>query len=313
MKILVLYVNGMVQLPGFSVDNVEAKLKEYLELQFTAETTITLIQPDASTVPYDKIVTQLAQCIAEQSADYDGFVVIQAIEQVEYSATLLSYCFTSLGKPIVFTGAGKEYFANESPELYEEVGLRTNLMTAIQIATLNCRGVFLAYGSNIIRAERAVHFPSEMQWFMSGGEEFIAQVQFGIELQPGVAPRLTHSLQLDTRYSTEVLLWQATPHQLLPVHTIMQQYQAVIIYGASLPVLQPQLYEYSMGLPLIVVADDPANVMQDLNISEDVYIVPPITPACILAKTMVGLGRYTTSDQLRAWFTNDDHQEYILV
>ena len=66
----------------------------------------------------------------------------------------------------------------------------------------------------------------------------------------------------------------------------MQQYQAVIIYGASMPALQQQLCEYAMALPLIVVADDPANVMQGLNISEDVYIVPPITPACILAKTI---------------------------
>ncbi|MFY0606132.1 MAG: asparaginase [Cyclobacteriaceae bacterium] len=70
----------------------------------------------------------MAYIIYENYAQYDGFVILHGTDTMAYSASALSYMFTGLNKPVIFTGA-------QIPIGMIRSDARENLITAIQMAS----------------------------------------------------------------------------------------------------------------------------------------------------------------------------------
>ena len=73
-----------------------------------------------------KLWMHLARVIAEEYDHYCGFVLFHPIQFIEYTASALSYCFSNLAKPVVFTG----YFNSLRPVLEKTENLFDSLLVA---------------------------------------------------------------------------------------------------------------------------------------------------------------------------------------
>lgn len=94
--------------------------------------------------------TTIAEDIAANYADYDGFVVLHGTDTMAYTASALSFMLRGLGKPVVLTGA-------QIPLCEVRSDGRENLITALLIAAHQpISEVCLSFGSRVLRGCRAV-------------------------------------------------------------------------------------------------------------------------------------------------------------
>lgn len=71
--------------------------------------------------------SELAHVIADNYADYNGFVVLHGTDTMSYTASALSFMLENLSKPVIFTGS-------QIPMGILRTDGRENLITAIEIA-----------------------------------------------------------------------------------------------------------------------------------------------------------------------------------
>ena len=71
--------------------------------------------------------SELAHIIADNYADYNGFVVLHGTDTLSYTASALSFMLENLSKPVIFTGS-------QIPMGILRTDGRENLITAIEIA-----------------------------------------------------------------------------------------------------------------------------------------------------------------------------------
>lgn len=85
----------------------------------------------------------MAQALAKNYDDYDGFVITHGTDTMAYSAAALSWMVKGCKKPVVFTGA-------QLPIGAEGTDAKDNVYHAFLAATSNLQGVCLAFGKYII-------------------------------------------------------------------------------------------------------------------------------------------------------------------
>ena len=96
---------------------------------------------------------EMAKIIEDNYDTYDGFVVLHGTDTMAYSASALSFMFTGLTKPIIFTGA-------QLPIGEKRTDARANFITAIEIASAKENGksivpeVAVCFEFNLFRGNR---------------------------------------------------------------------------------------------------------------------------------------------------------------
>ena len=96
-----------------------------------------------------KEYVELAKQISARYLDYDGFVVIDAIQTIPYTASYLSFMFENLAKPIILTGS----YSNSINQIFSDA--KSNLLHSIIIAghTQICE-VVVCFNKKIYRGNR---------------------------------------------------------------------------------------------------------------------------------------------------------------
>lgn len=96
----------------------------------------------------------MAQAIAREYGNYDGFVILHGTDTMAYTASALSFMLDKLAKPVILTGAQLPIAAARSDAL-------ANLINAIHIAGYRATGlpliaeVAIVFGERILRGCRA--------------------------------------------------------------------------------------------------------------------------------------------------------------
>lgn len=105
--------------------------------------------------------SELAHIIADNYADYDGFVVLHGTDTMSYTASALSFMLENLSKPVIFTGS-------QIPMGILRTDGRENLITAIELAaTTTAEGepvvkeVALYFQNCLFRANRTSKHSAE--------------------------------------------------------------------------------------------------------------------------------------------------------
>ena len=92
---------------------------------------------------------KLGRDISSRYHRYDGFIVLHGTDTMAYSASALSFMFSNLGKPIVFTGS-------QIPLVEVRTDARENLITSLLIAAgYAIPEVCLFVGQQLLRGNRA--------------------------------------------------------------------------------------------------------------------------------------------------------------
>ncbi len=90
----------------------------------------------------------LTELIHARMDEYDGFVIIHGTDTMVYTAAALSFTLRNLNKPVILTGAQRPLSKLRSDA-------RTNLIDAVELATLDIFEVLIVFGQKIVRGSRA--------------------------------------------------------------------------------------------------------------------------------------------------------------
>ncbi|WP_373057694.1 asparaginase [Zunongwangia sp. H14] len=167
-KILLVYTGGTIgmikdyetgALKAFNFDELLQNIPELKILEHEIHT-LSFENPIDSSNMNPGYWLKIAETIAKNYEDYDGFVVLHGSDTMSYTASALSFMFENLHKPIIFTGS-------QLPIGDLRTDAKENLITSIQIAGLQKNGrpvlseVGLYFEYKLYRANRTTKINAE--------------------------------------------------------------------------------------------------------------------------------------------------------
>lgn len=119
----------------------------------------------------------IAQDIADNYDEYDGFIVLHGTDTMAYTASALPFMLQGLHKPVIITGG-------QIPLCEIRNDSRDNLITAMLIAAnYNIPEVCLFFGSKLIRGNRSVKVDADsFEAFDSPNFPLIGKCGIGIDI-----------------------------------------------------------------------------------------------------------------------------------
>jgi len=143
--------------------------------------------------------------------DFDGIVVISSLRDVMDNAIATTFALENLNKPVIFTGSLLPLFGHRSRSL-DPIGLRANLINAMQAATMDLPAVCLAYGNCLIRAVKAQRTNMESNnVFTSSDDKYLARVDFGISRHNDDLDDAEFLINLKNTFVKNLLFLRYTP------------------------------------------------------------------------------------------------------
>ena len=134
---------------------------------------------DSSNMQPEKWV-MIARYIKKQYNDYGAFIILHGTDTMSYTASALSFMFENLGKPVILTGS-------QLPLEAVRTDARSNIITAVEIACLNCTGaiqlneVCILFDNELYRGNRTEKFTSsKFDAFKSANYPVLAEA--GVEI-----------------------------------------------------------------------------------------------------------------------------------
>jgi len=156
---------------------------------------------------------QMAEVIAENYEQFDGFVITHGTDTMGYSSSALSYVLQNLGKPVILTGA-------QIPGSKIETDARRNLINAVRAACLDLSGVMVVFDEKIILGSRARKVSeSKLDAFQSSNWDIMGEIRIDIRLSDFCKPRHKRSLILKKGFETNIAIITLIPG--MPVAMLM--------------------------------------------------------------------------------------------
>ncbi len=157
---------------------------------------------------------ELAHIIADNYADYDGFVVLHGTDTMSYTASALSFMLENLAKPVIFTGS-------QIPMGILRTDGRENLITAIELAmATDSQGkplvpeVALYFQNRLFRANRtSKHSAEALSAFESRNLAPLAEVGVNIVYNHTVInkPAACEPLRVSDKLNDKVVIIKLFP------------------------------------------------------------------------------------------------------
>lgn len=211
--ILLLYCGGTI---GMRQDVKTSALQPYLsaqdllryenqlsiEFDITAQTITNIDSTNMQPHHWQSI----AQAIAKEYNNFDGFVVTHGTDTMSYTASALSFALQNLGKPVVLTGS------QVPPEMLGSDALN-NLVHACQVATMDFAEVSIVFGTKILRGNRSMKVSeSERNAFISPVFSELGSIRLQPELTyPNVRHRHSGMVDLKDAFIGNVAVIKCVP------------------------------------------------------------------------------------------------------
>ena len=250
---------------------------------------------------------------------YDGFVLVNDVETITYTATILSFLLINLGKPIVCTGNLSSTFVTESPteslQQFEFLGVKANLINAVQVATMPHSDVSLMFGNQLVRANRAYRSPDQgFSVFTSFRLESIGKVDFGVRLSTSaLAPNYSPKIEVSKEFDNKVEIIQIFPGKQsgLLDDAINSQAEAIIIKSFAQTVFDKPYLESLSSLANVkrvvfhnyLLSDKQKQELEKKN--PNITIVNNMTLDSTIIKSMMGLVQTKDHEQFSAFLNTD--------
>jgi L-asparaginase len=247
---------------------------------------------------------------------FDGVVVVHGTDTMAYGASALALMLGPLTRPVVFTGA-------QRPLTEVRTDARQNLVDAVFAATLPVPEVCIAFASRVLRGARSMKRDSwALAAFDSPSCPPLVELGIDAELAPHIRLPADALAPFDPRLEPRVLAVRVFPglDPALLIGAIRVGVKGLVLeaYGTgNFPKLGgsliPAIAEArSRGVPVLVVSQCPRGVVEMGRYAGGAAAAAAgaisggdMTVEAGLAKMMIGLGRYGSMDELRAWIERD--------
>lgn len=175
-------------------------------------TVVSFAQPiDSSNMGPEQWVT-IAEVIASNSDQHEGFVVLHGTDTMAYTASALAFMLEGLNFPVVFTGA-------QLPISEPRSDARENLVTALEIAALRKDGkamvpeVSIFFGNQLLRGCRSKKVESQ-QFDAFESENYPPLATAGVKIdfnQSAIRPAGSGELRLPKTFCPDVAVLKIFP------------------------------------------------------------------------------------------------------
>lgn len=155
---------------------------------------------------------KLSKEIYQRINDFEGFVVLLDVESTLSTSIALSFALENFNKPVILTGSQITEqsiklpdWQNKKAKAYGGLGVKANLINAVQIATMNLPAVVLMFGSRIVRAVKAQRVQAlGLNLFESVDDKYLGKIDFGISLtekftNPQQSPNLKDNFETNIK------------------------------------------------------------------------------------------------------------------
>jgi len=198
-------------------DDIEGWLQEVPELRLVADIEPVFVLPDGKEImPQDW--QAIADRIEKEYPQSDGFVVLSSVDTLLYTGSALSFMFKGLTKSVVTTGSALSPHVTKEKELegfitnYKTIGIRANLINAVQVATMGLPEVAILFGNQLLRANRArKSFATTFNVFEADEEDQLGVVDFGIKLKKGKEIKKRNRLKVDSIADVQISVMRMHP------------------------------------------------------------------------------------------------------
>ena len=127
-------------------------------------------------------IMALAETIARHYAAVDGFALLYGLDHILYASAALSFCLTGLNKPVLVT-SGVLQPQDGGSGGKTDVGLKANLINAMQAATLPLAEVTIIYGNRLLRGNAAYRVSAaDLNAFDAPSNAVLGRIDFSIRL-----------------------------------------------------------------------------------------------------------------------------------
>lgn len=199
---------------GSSVKNASEMadwLKQVPELSLMAEIEPIFVYSDSEELRGIKLWQKVSQIIFEKAGTVDGFAVLTDLEEVLNLGIALSFALINLNKPVILTSSQITQEAVMLPDWKEKqakayggLGVKANLINAIQIVNLELPAVALMFGNRIIRPTKARRAQTlGLNLFDSIDDKYLGKIDFGISLSEKIKPP-AEPLELNNQFEENV-------------------------------------------------------------------------------------------------------------
>jgi L-asparaginase len=184
---------------------------------------------------------KLCETIVGEWERFDAFVIIHGTDTMAYTASALSFFMSGLTKSIVLTGSQRPL-----SELRSDA--RSNLIDAVELATVGIPEVMICFDSQVHRGTRATKYSSEhLQAFRANNQALLGTfgVHFNVNRLLAAAPfptSLRAAPQVDTRLSSDIVVLDCVPGMSLPsdlIEALVASAKGLVLKGfgsGNLPV-----------------------------------------------------------------------------
>lgn len=200
-------------------------------------------------------VLSLATLIRERSQDCQGVVLIHGTDTMAFTASILGFLLSDLGKPVVITGA-------QRPLAYIRSDARGNLVDAFELAMSGVPEVGICFGKHWLRgvgAEKAsVH---RFEAFVSPNLQPLADLGTAVRIHSHAGAFERHLPKgLGKAFESRILVHTPFPGMHWPLPAPDTRAVLIQAYGAgNLPVDRPDLQALfthcrAKGLPVVLTS-----------------------------------------------------------
>ena len=221
-KVLLIYTGGTIgmmrdfktnALKPFDFEELLIRIPELRQLNCVITPESILAPIDSSDMDLNTWL-ELGGIIQKNYDNYDGFVVLHGSDTMSYTASVVSFMFENLRKPIIFTGS-------QLPIGDLRTDAKENLITAVQIAALQENGhaviqeVGLYFEYKLLRANRTTKINAEhFKAFQS--LNYPALITSGVTLKVDKAvlkPRINarKNMKYHTHFDTDIAVLKLFP------------------------------------------------------------------------------------------------------
>lgn len=240
----------------------------------------------------------------------DGFVITHSFDSINYSGAALAFMLGNLGKPVIMTGAQDIAKLPDKKNInrYHTLGIRANLIDAVQVATQDIAEVGIMVGNQLFRATQIARKPGTRGNFTNWSGEKLGEIDFGIKFSEYRQLRRRTPLLVQPEIEQNVFTIALHPGYNLraSLKLLNPSLKGLIIMAndISLPLsdfLLLEKYSAQHNMPVFILAENKAPQPQKTKL----IILPPMIPEIALVKVMCALGQKHTPSGLRQYLNEN--------
>ena len=239
-----------------------------------------------------------------------GFVILTNLDSVLYSGVALSLALKNINKPVILTSSQITEsnvklpdWSQKKVKAYGGLGVKANLINAVQLATMNLPAVALMFGNRIIRAVKAKRTGFlGLNIFSSVDDSYLGRIDFGISLLEKYKPS-TDEVFLKNKFESSVSVTDYFPGaDFLNILDIKTKGK-VVRQLSDLKLLS----NYKDSCPLVIYN----RFLSEVSENQNILTINNMTWETCLVKFLWSLGQSNKIDEIRGFMFNEQCNEFI--